>query len=184
MILDELRAALTLADPGVSGCQRKQAWTEASPRGLSGNALLAAVGEKICVETPLGPLEVFLYQGDKLLQFRAGPARDWWVDDAIDVWSFVTNARPLSRAIVIVSEDHGEVSTREIQVPPTVDPVRHAAALTTGAQAEPPARISKRGLRAMVTCRYCPFRTRCNGFDKLHNATHDWSAEYHKVLGG
>lgn len=182
----DLTRWLTLADPGLIGCQRRNVWTGGTKPNLRGNSLLAMLGDKTTVETPVGPLEYYRHY-DTILQFRGGPWQDHWADDFSVLWSVINTYGTIKLAphIMLIQENQGELDVVEVPILERTRDVADALAraVIEGRKSNPPARIAKNTNRAFRTCTGCPHRTRCNAADLLAGATQDWSDSYRKELG-
>lgn len=187
----ELYNEVYLAEPGLVGCRRRGRWSadeRLSWRYLRGNALLSTVGAKEMVTTPLGPLEYYVHYEDGktyLLQFRGGPWNLDWVQDFYDLWSIIESAdtiehTALSHTILVVNENQGEVSVKEVEVPKTWLPSVRYEKMLSEAASDPPGRISKSGSRAARVCPRCPHKQRCDAEDILQGDTNDWAPSYPK----
>lgn len=183
---DRLREAVTLQDPGLAGCRRRNVWSKEDKdwRFIRGNAVLAAVGTKTHADTPVGRLEFFTADSE-LLQFRGGEWSGTWMEDFIDLWCLATEYGEdrLDRRVMIFLENKGHLTITSITVPIYVDIQERCEKIISEYQSVPPGRISKHDGRALRLCKYCPVRTLCNSTDKLHHETNDWSAEYRTTLG-
>lgn len=190
-LVDQIKEKLYTESAGLVGCRRRNAYdVEAGSTPtwalVRGNALLALVGTKHGIHTPVGYHEFFMLKDHWLLFFRAGQWRDYWMDDFKDLWALVAAYDPsldLSSSVVVLVEDQSQLTARAIEVKSLIpDPKRRAGAVISGALADPPDRITKADARAHKVCRFCPHRAKCNAQDILDNATNDWSESYRKEL--
>lgn len=180
-LLTKLRTHLTLADPGLVGCVRRNKWSGQGTtpwRWLRGNALLATLGEKRVCYVDVKPhiMEVYLFH-DWLLLFRGGQWNMDWTEDFFDTWAIARATHPdISRTIMVLHENKGDLSIKQVSVPESFDHEARLEALYVAYDTE--ARIAKNTPRALRTCKYCPHKQRCDALDKLHNQTSDWHESY------
>lgn len=177
-----LRERLELADPGLIGCRRRNAWQsdDVPWRHVRGNALLACIGERHTTQTGVGDLDCFLLSDRWLLQFRGGQWNTYWLEDFFDLWSLVHagGLRDISRSIIVLHENHGELDVKRVDVPEHLDSDARARTILQEYNADPPGRIPKSGPRAQRVCRYCPVKQRCDITDKKRGEDTDWSPNY------
>lgn len=181
----ELFYALALDGQHMVGCRRRGAWTEESEQWnrISGNALLAVLGTQESVLTPQGGFD-FYVKDTHLLQFRGGEWKDYWIEDFFDAWALVTACEPyddgliLSRDIIVLQENKGDIQVHSVGVPPSMNAGRRAERIMAELTADPPSRIPKSGPRAAHVCRFCPVKQRCDATDKLRGEIQDWSPNY------
>lgn len=183
---EKLLQDLALKDPGFIGCRRRGKWSSQSStwRFMRGNALLAQLGSKTQLETPAGPFEYYTL-ADHLLQFRGGPFSPHWLEDFYDAWAvaqYWNSNEELSRHIILVHEDRGNMQLEVHSVPESIDAAVRAAKILTELQADPPGRISKATAYAIKVCRFCPVRIRCNTQDKFEGNMVDWSTAFRRTL--
>lgn len=189
-IKDTLIDRLILEDPGLIGCQRRNAWTREAGQlnvwsTVRGNALLALLGERVTIDTPAGFLGYWSYNG-YILQFRGGPAQPHWMDDISLLWAVIAAYSPTrpKAQVILLNENQGDLSVEYLTIPKDVQDRQDTLGrvVVEGFMADPPSRIAKNTARAFRVCTGCPFRTRCNAQDLLDNATHDWSESYRREL--
>ena len=171
---------LFLDDIGLVGCRRRGRWSfheEAPWSFVRGNALLAVIGEKKSLATDYGMQEFYtLY--DNLLQFRGGPWNLDWTEDFYDLWSIIMVHAELSRTIIVVHENRGELDIKEVEVPEALDPQHRVEKMLAEYASNPPGRIPKSGQRAARICPHCPYKQRCDAEDILQGQQDDWSPTY------
>lgn len=184
-LLEILKERLTLSNPGITGCRRRNVWTDEQTKWshLRGNALLAILGDRHEVNTPRGDFSFYLVGGRFLIQFRGGQWNMDWVEDFLDEWSVAVacGQLDLSHTIYVLVENKGQLTVTEVTVPDDHDADARAGQIFDELAANPPARISKGGARAMRVCRYCPCKMRCDATDTLQGDTQDWSPSYQKL---
>lgn len=178
-----LEEQLSLEDPGFVGCTRRTMWDDAPAwRTARSNALLALLGELGYAYTPAGGFEFFALHSTWLLQFRGGQWNDYWYDDFFTTWSVVKNysdlTDTLSRTIIVLQENKGELEIHHVTVPEDLDHEGICERKLFGIQADPPGRIAKNTPRAVRVCRYCPVKQRCDAMDVLKGEQEDWSPSY------
>ena len=145
--------------------------------------MLATVGDKKSMQTPVGELEFFMMEDFEVLQYRGGPWNLDWVEDMYDLWSLVwlywdVDENGISPTIIILHENHGELDIKEVAVPENLNPETRADFIIKGYNADPPVRIPKSGPRALRICPHCPHKIRCDAEDKLRGQDQDWSPNY------
>lgn len=182
-LITELTSKLSLSDPGLVGCRRRGKWSTEEPwRHARGNALLRVLGDRHYVTTPVGTFESYLRDSRHLLQFRGGPWKPWWVQDFFDAWALMDHYGGdhlgLSRQILALHENRGELRAQATQVPESIQAAERALTAIEEYTTDPPGRIPKHGGRALAVCRHCPVKLRCDATDKSRDETDDWNPSY------
>lgn len=181
MDLNELVRGLQPRDPGFVGCTRRGKWSEPRWRDVRGNAFRSHFGIMRYVETPEGPLQTYLTKDGKLLQFRGGPWKDYWFEDALDEWSAIYEFTDLEldEEIIFLWENQGELAIRRRNVDLNFhDPKERMIEKLDAIRSDPPGRIKKDRPRAYKECQYCPVRRKCDAVDQREGDTDDWGANY------
>ena len=175
-----LHARLTPLDLGLVGCQRRQQWMakhEAPWRWIRGNALLEMFAEKRDIETQVGIMQVWVYEGH-LCMYRAGPWNLHWTEDFYDTLALCMWNSSVKNDIIVLHEDKGILDIKHIKTPPTFDTVGRILRMGKDWDKTPRGRISKATSHAVKVCRFCPVKVRCDAHDKIRGEISDWSTAY------
>lgn len=159
------------------GCPRRNRWTGKAWRSDVGAAVLALLGQKVTVAWEGGESDVFISQEGSLLLWRAGPWRDWWVEDAMLLAGMVrASGASAVPGVLVLHELDGKTEMRYLETPVSTagrSYVETAAAWAAGGDEAPP-RWNRRGQRARRVCPRCPVRQRCEAVDRVKGTTQDW----------
>ena len=182
VVRDKLMEKLRMRDGGLLGCHRRNIWMGDSEnyRMLRGNAVLKWAGRMWTVRSPMGPLDFVTHPDDNaiLLTFRAGPWKDYWLEDMFLLWSLVVPHMELKSEIVCIHENKGEITTRTIHVPDFLDPAQVVALALQSITSFPVGRLAKNTSRSYHVCRFCPVKQRCDATDVAEGADDDWGPGY------
>lgn len=172
---------LSLRDGNLLGCHRRNMWEggNASYRMLRGNALLdLASKHRYMIRGPTGPIDFYVDINGRLLQFRAGSWKSYWVDDMFLLWSIISPHMEIPREITLLWEREGDLEVLEIVVPSREKPEAEVAAAVQSLMSNPPGRLAKNSQRAYHVCRYCPSKLKCDAVDVSRGETQDWGDGY------
>jgi hypothetical protein len=168
---------LELAPLPLLGCPRRNRWSAKPWRSDVGTAVLGLLGLRARLPWGEGEADVFIEHSGLPLLWRAGPWRDWWIDDATLLVGMVraTTALRPSGAIVVHEVD-GRTQARYIQcpVPESQRSFRERNDAWQAGGDEAPPRLNRRSPRARVVCPRCPVRQRCEAVDRERGETADW----------
>jgi len=165
------------------GCMRRNRQTAEDIWRLQKNNafLLLMGGQKIIMETPIGPAEAVVINrgnGFSVMSYRAGQWQDYWLEDLTLERDIVSNCTSLnmSPSDVLVWEYNGELNITYHPAAPHGGLLMARA--VAGFNASPTVRIPKNTHRALRTCRYCPIKRLCDATDRERGEDNDWHKEY------
>jgi hypothetical protein len=161
------------------GCPRRNALgPEMAPwRIIRGNLICMAFGAfKVHLTSPISQREfdVLMNEQGRVVTFRAGPWRDWWVRDIQELATLVRAAGQEISGVQVYYEYDDDISIIELDVK-ELDLGRLIHDRWTEGDVIP--RINKSHPRAKA-CWYCPIKRRCDSMDELWGDTDDWPAGY------
>lgn len=181
MVVDLINK-LRLRQP-FNGCMRRNKWDLRAPKYslVKGNAVLLQLGaECVTIDTPVGPSDHMVIRGrdSRVILFRAGPWRSYWLDDARqEIELLRAGGFPVSEIALIAHENQGDLVLKEVDLG---DHSLHYTAdveeLTRKYNSN--TRIPKNTERALRICRSCPVKSRCDGTDREQGETGDWHPQY------
>ena len=180
-------------NPVEIGCTRQNVWlgNERSWSWLKGDLVLRSHPSVVMVpvDSVLPGAEVPTFEstdGIFALLWRAGPWKEWWVQDARETWAMVDKAilAPAPLGSLIVWENNRMLTGVVFEFASEEDPGLILEEIETRLggwrkkmSTSPPPRIRKDSIRSAI-CYNCPVRRRCDAYDKLAGQQSDWSEEY------
>lgn len=169
--------ALRMAPFPLMGCPRRNRW-KGGWRSDVGAGVMAWMGYRSAVSWPGGLVDVYLTHVDNSpMIWRAGPWRDWWLEDAMILGGMISaqTSLPISRVYVLHEVD-GQTLVRYVEIPVQEAEQKYrdlVGAWIEGGDDLPP-RIHRRSERARRICFKCPVRQRCEAVDREAGNTEDW----------
>lgn len=160
------------------GCPRRNVFgPEIAPwRIIRGNLICMTFGAfKVHLTSPISQREfdVLMNEQGRLVTFRAGPWKDWWVRDLQELASLVMLAGQELTGILIWYEYDDDINPIELQI----EHLPHCIIEERWVEDDVIPRINKSHPRAKA-CWYCPVKRRCDAIDEMWGSTEDWPAGY------